>query len=167
MAKTYNCPICKTAFTTALIKKNDKRCPGCSSKLKHTHSKVGGSMQHDWIVVHQEPKSKKPAEVAGPKYEKISPDDNPEIFRLIGPNPGREMDFQIIYWDKFAQTHLRCPVCNTYLHTTSTVSGGMEDVYCRHSIQYETENGEKEWRKCKARTRFIFLRRGQEHEINT
>ena len=164
MAKVYSCPNCGGDFTTALIKQNDRRCPSCSIQLQHSMQRrgEGGSMEHDWVIddERQVPEPRQ-GEAIGPKYEVVSPDDNPEIFKLIGRNRENEMDFQIVYRDKFAQTHLRCLVCNTYLHTTSTISGGTDEVYCRANVR--NDNG---WTKCKTRIRFIFLRRGEPHEIN-
>ena len=165
MAKVYNCPTCNAEFTTALIKKNDQRCPSCNTPLKHDmQRRNGGSMEHGWAIddERQAPQPEQ-GEIAGSKYKVISPDDNPEIFRLIGTNPGGEMDFQVVYRDKFAQTRLRCLVCGTYLHTTSTISGGVEEVYCRANAPNKDGVWEK---KCKTRTRYIFLRRGEAHEIN-
>lgn len=164
MAKVYKCPNCNADFTTVLIKKNNKRCPDCSMPLKHSmQRRDGGSLEHGWVIDDERPiPQQEQSEVVGPKYEVTSPDDNPEIFRLIGTNLGGEMDFQVVYRDKFAQTRLRCLACGTYLHTTSTISGGVEEVYCRANAR--NDNGA--WEKCKIRTRYIFLRRGEAHEIN-
>jgi hypothetical protein len=164
--KTYSCPICNEPFTAAQIKKNSKRCPKCSVPLKHSFDKSRGRMVHDWIIddSRQAPVPKQVEEV-GPKYEQISPDDDPQVFRLIGENhdPKNVPDFQVVYWDKMSQTHLRCPICNGYLHTTSVVVGWQEDL-CRNKVPSGKDDGR--WHKCKIRTKFIFLRRGQSHEIN-
>lgn len=164
MAKTYSCPTCGTAFTAALIKQNSKLCPGCSTPLKHDIERVGGSIMHAWIIDDDRQAPPIAAkEKSGPKYRRISPDDDPEIFKLVGPNPGGEMDFQIVYWNKMSQTHLRCPGCDTYLHTTGVVVGWQE-AFCRAKIPVGNSTGK--WKKCKTRAKFIFLRRGQSHEIN-
>lgn len=163
MAKSYNCPECPEAFTTAKIKQNDRKCPNCSVPLKHTMHKPGGSMEHAWVVDDSRRVPIPNAEEKdGPRYKAISPDDDPEIFRLVGPNPGKEMDFHIVYRDKAAQTHLRCPACGTYLHTTSITVGWQED-FCRANVK----NGDGQWKKCRTRTRFHFIRRGTALEITT
>ncbi len=162
MAKVYNCPECNEPFTTNKIKQNGKYCPGCGEPLRHDMTRSGGTMEHSWIVDDSREKPPVAREKAEAEYERISPGDNPEIFKLIAPNVNGDLfDFQIVYWDKFSQTHLRCPACETYISTTSTISGGEQETLCRASSKMESGK----WGKCKTRTRFIFLRRGQSHEI--
>ena len=167
MAKIYKCPSCDDEMTTATIKEGGKSCPGCRAPLKHVIKRIegkGGGKNHFWIIDPNRPIPQTRAEVSEARYMRITVGDNPEIWELMKDTSSDEDDprFQIVYWDRYSSTELRCPQCNGYMHTTNAISGIVEETLCRG--QEKTENG---WHKCKTRTRFIFLRRGQKHEIAT
>lgn len=154
--KVYECPRCKFSFTSALIKKSGGRCPGCRTLLKHDIvQRDEGGVEHVWII-----DSDDLSEIAQPEdsedlFERVSErGESPIVYKFTGDHPKEnQIKYRVVYENRFGETHLRCPECNGYLHTTSIISGDPQRVYCRANLN---KNG-RSW-VCKTRTEFVFRR---------
>lgn len=169
-AKVYVCPVheCHGEFTTAQIKKNDRRCMTCETPLEHKLDRTSGKLVHKWIVddsrqaLYDVPKPGKATFEILPRLPD-APDNAPDVYKRIDPL-AKEGDstYRVIYKNRYGYTTLRCPQCGKFLHTTNLIAGSRQGTLCRSSSQ--TDAG---WEKCKIRTDFIFLRNGEVYDANS
>lgn len=158
-AKIYECPSCQGNFTTVQVKRNGHKCPSCSIPLKHEIDKTGGKMVHLWLIDESAKLTiEVPAEREEAKFEKIS---NlgvvPKVYRRIAPGRASDPLYRVVHMNRYGPTHLRCPACGNYLHTTNFISGSKQEALCRSKNSIDNET----WEKCKTRTEFWFFREGE------